>query len=84
MINNQEKRPFFSHLEDLRWHLVRSVLAILVGSILTFLNKSFIFDYIIFACKNNDFPTYVFLCNLSNKLCIQDMPFILMNVEIPN
>ena len=82
MINNQEKRPFFSHLEDLRWHLVRSVLAILIGSILTFLNKSFIFDYIIFACKDNDFPTYVFLCNLSNRLCIQDMPFILMNVEM--
>jgi len=82
MIENQEKRPFFSHLEALRWHLVRSVLAIFLGSIVAFLNKSFLFDQIIFACKNNDFPTYVFLCNISKKLCIQDMPFILMNVEM--
>ena len=82
MIEHQEKRPFFSHLEDLRWHLVRSVVAVILGSIFTFLNKSFLFDRIIFACKNNDFPTYVFLCNISKKLCIQDMPFILMNVEM--
>jgi sec-independent protein translocase protein TatC len=82
MNQNLTKQPLISHLEDLRWHLARCVIAIIIGSIITFLNKSFIFDNIIFACKNNDFPTYVFLCNISEKLCIQDMPFILMNVEM--
>lgn len=82
MSQNLTKQPLISHLEDLRWHLARCVIAIIIGSIITFLNKSFIFDNIIFACKNNNFPTYVFLCNISEKLCIQDMPFILMNVEM--
>jgi len=82
MNQNLKKQPLISHLEDLRWHLARCLVAIMIGSIITFLNKSFIFDNIIFACKNNNFPTYVFLCNISEKLCIQDMPFILMNVEM--
>ena len=76
------KQPFLSHLESLRWHFIRSSIAVLVGFLIAFLNKSFIFDKIIFACKENTFPTYVFLCNLSEKLCIKDMPFILMNVEM--
>ena len=74
--------PFISHLESLRWHLIRSVCAVFFGTIIAFLNKKFIFDSIIFACKENDFPTYVFLCNVSESLCIKDMPFILMNVEM--
>ena len=80
--NNKSRGSFLSHLEDLRWHLTRSIIAISIGFIIAFLNKSFIFDKIIFACKENTFPTYIFLCNLSDRLCIKDMPFILMNVEM--
>ena len=80
--NNKSRGSFLSHLEDLRWHLTRSIIAFSIGFIIAFLNKSFIFDKIIFACKKNTFPTYVFLCNLSDRLCIRDMPFILMNVEM--
>ena len=74
--------PFLKHLEILRWHLLRSSIAILIGTCIAFLNKSFLFDRLIFACKDNTFPTYVFLCKISEKLCIKDMPFILMNVEM--
>ncbi|MDC0189307.1 twin-arginine translocase subunit TatC [Flavobacteriales bacterium] len=74
--------PFLKHLEILRWHLLRSSIAILIGTFIAFLNKSFLFDRVIFACKENTFPTYIFLCKISEKLCIKDMPFILMNVEM--
>ena len=80
--DNTKKQSILSHLEDLRWHLTRSLIAVFIGSIIAFLNKSYLFDNIIFACKENTFPTYIFLCNLSEKLCIKDMPFILMNVEM--
>ncbi|MBJ04903.1 MAG: twin-arginine translocase subunit TatC [Flavobacteriales bacterium] len=80
--NQNTEFTFLKHLEILRWHLVRSIIAILFGTIIAFFNKSFLFDKVIFACKENSFPTYVFLCKLSEKLCIQDMPFILMNVEM--
>ena len=80
--NLSEPAPFMFHLESLRWHLIRSICAVFIGTIIAFLNKALIFDSIIFACKENDFPTYVFLCNISDSLCIKDMPFILMNVEM--
>tara|TARA_Y100001968_G_scaffold306695_1_gene323743 strand:- start:3807 stop:4586 length:780 start_codon:yes stop_codon:yes gene_type:complete len=79
---DKKTQSLLAHLEDLRWHLTRSLIAVIVGSIIAFLNKSFIFDKVIFVIKENTFPTYVFLCNLSDKLCIRDMPFILMNVEM--
>jgi len=78
----KKKESFLSHLEDLRWHLTRSVISIVVGTVIAFLNKGFLFDKIIFACKENSFPTYVFLCGISESLCIKDMPFILMNIEM--
>ena len=80
--NNFKKQSMLAHLEELRWHLARSAVAMFIGFFIAFINKSFIFDRIIFACKENTFPTYVFLCNLSEKFCIRDMPFILMNVEM--
>ena len=82
MSKTPPNQSFLSHLESLRWHLMRSIIAIFLGSIIVFLNKSFVFDEIIFACKENDFVTYIFLCNISETLCIQDLPFILMNVEM--
>ena len=56
----KKKESFLSHLEDLRWHLTRSVICVVMGTLIAFLNKEFLFDKIIFACKENSFPTYVF------------------------
>ena len=38
---------FLEHLEELRWHLVRSILAIVVIAIVAFIFKDIIFDVII-------------------------------------
>jgi|TARA_B110000259_G_scaffold102581_1_gene118084 sec-independent protein translocase protein TatC len=76
-----DEMSFLDHLEDLRWHLIRSVLAILIAGSIAFLAKDFIFDKILFGPKNIDFFTYDMLCALSNKLglddsfCINEMPF---------
>lgn len=48
---------FLDHLEALRWHIIRSVIAICFFSIFAFVYKDFIFDSIIFAPKNVDFWT---------------------------
>lgn len=77
---------FLEHLEALRWHLVRSVSVVLIISVAAFVNKSFIFDKIIFGPKNVDFPTYHALCWLSEKLsidmCIRELPFTLINISM--
>ncbi|MCL3779964.1 twin-arginine translocase subunit TatC [Prolixibacteraceae bacterium JC049] len=61
---------FLDHLEELRWHLVRSAGAIIVFAILAFINKTFIFDNIIMAPRKNTFFTNRFLANLGDLLGI--------------
>lgn len=77
---------FLEHLEALRWHLVRSALAIIVIALLAFLNKSFIFDTVILAPKNTDFLTYRVLCFFSEKygldMCLDKVDFILVNLNM--
>jgi len=51
---------FFDHLEELRWHLIRSIGAILVIAIAVFALKNFIFNKIIFSPLQESFPTYAF------------------------
>ncbi len=48
---------FLEHLEELRWHLIRSVLAIMVMAVVAFVFQDFIFTEIIFKPKNPDFWT---------------------------
>lgn len=59
---------FLDHLEELRWHLIRSTLAIVIVGVVAFLMKDFIFDTIIFGPKKPDFPTYGVFCKLSKWL----------------
>lgn len=59
---------FLDHLEALRWHLIRSVLAVVAMAIVAFLNKRLIFDVILFAPKKADFITFRAFCKLSEKL----------------
>ncbi len=47
-----EEMSFLDHLEDLRWHLIRSVFAILLTGSIAFIAKDFIFDKILFGPKN--------------------------------
>ena len=46
---------FLDHLETLRWHIIKSVIAIFTFSIVAFIYIDFIFDSIIFAPKNPEF-----------------------------
>ena len=53
----QGEMSFLEHLEELRWHLIRSVLAIMIMAIVAFILKDFIFNTIIFKPKTPDFWT---------------------------
>lgn len=76
----EKDMSFLDHLEELRWHLVRSTIAVILVAILAFIFKSFIFDTLIFGPSKPDFPTYRMFCNISRSLgmdafCFQEMPF---------
>lgn len=88
MANTSNEMPFFEHLEVLRWHLIRSIAALLVFTIAAFIGKSFIFDTIIFGPKNPNFWTYRMLCQLSDNLgmgealCLKPINFEVMNMQM--
>ncbi|GGW60451.1 Sec-independent protein translocase TatC [Winogradskyella epiphytica] len=81
-----DEMSFLDHLEELRWHLIRATLGIVIAGILAFIFKKFIFDVIIFGPTHMSFPTYEALCNMSRFLgmsdttfCAEKFPFIIQN-----
>jgi len=57
---------FLEHLEELRWHIIRSIAAIVILMVVAFVFKNVIFDYIILAPKEHDFITARLLTKLLN------------------
>ena len=92
MIFRKKKGPdelsFLEHLEELRWHIIRSSVAIIVFGILAFVLKNFVFETIIFGPLNPDFYSYRALCFLADKLrlgsqlCIEAAPIQIVNLEL--
>ncbi len=78
---NEKEMSFLEHLEELRWHVIRSLAAVLILTIGAFIVAPWIFEHIIFAPARVTFPTFVWLCNLGqalgsgDALCIDDIPF---------
>ncbi len=75
---------FVDHLEELRWHLVRSLLAILVFAAVIFLNIQWVFDNIIAGPINQNFVSYRAFCNFSHWLGIGDtlcLPPLSINMQ---
>ena len=79
--NTDKEMSFLDHLEDLRWHLIRSFLSVIVLASIAFLAKDFIFNVLIFGPKHSDFPTYKILCEIAqfigfkDSFCFTELPF---------
>lgn len=77
---NINEMSFLDHLEELRWHLIKSVVAITITSTAAFIAKGFIFDILIFGPSKASFVTYELLCKASKYLgmenfCFTELPF---------
>ncbi|MGC4021961.1 MAG: twin-arginine translocase subunit TatC [Cyclobacteriaceae bacterium] len=80
-MSEEKEMSFLDHLEELRWHVVKSVAAIFLCSILGFVFVEWVFDHILFAPSRMDFPTFKWLCELGKllgaeeSLCIKAFDF---------
>ncbi|WP_350292287.1 twin-arginine translocase subunit TatC [uncultured Croceitalea sp.] len=80
-----DEMSFLDHLEELRWHLIRSTLAVVIIGCVAFTMRSFIFDTLLFGPKNLDFPTYRFFCNvatffgINSEFCGDELPFTIQS-----
>lgn len=84
---SEAEMSFLEHLEELRWHIIRSILAIVVFMVVAFVFKNIIFDHVILAPKDPGFFTNRILCQLghmlgTDKLCINTTPFEIINIKM--
>lgn len=85
--NNKQEvddMTFIDHLEALRWHIVRSLLAIIVVAVFIFIKIDWVFDRIITGPLQNDFISYRAFCKISHLLHLGDslcMPAINIKMQ---
>ena len=85
LLNSEKEMNVVGHLEELRWHVIRALSAVLVLTIAAFAVAPWIFENIIFAPARVDFPTFNILCRIGTSLgseeafCVQEIPFKLQN-----
>lgn len=84
---NKVKQPegemsFLDHLEQLRWHLIRSISAVLVIAIGIFSMGPLVFKLLIFAPKEPNFITYRFFCKIADAMCIEPAKLTLLRTEM--
>jgi sec-independent protein translocase protein TatC len=80
----EAEMTFWEHLEELRWHLLRSAAAVLVIAIVAFINRHFVFDTIILAPKDSQFITYRILCDLADLTGLRTLCLDISSLEIIN
>ncbi len=72
--SSQKKKPekemsFLDHLEELRWHLVRSFIAIAVIGIAIGFNVKWLMDNVMYAPFKLDFPINALICKYTDTFC---------------
>lgn len=70
--NQNAEMSFIDHLEELRWHLIRSVIAVLIGAIVVFIYSDFVVDTVLFGPTRSDFISAQWLCKLGQSIGIGD------------
>src|SRR5262245_35375183 len=77
--SNRAEMSFIDHLEVLRGHLFRSVVAIVVGAIIVAVYNDFFIKKVLMGPTHGEFPTYAYMCrigrslHLGDALCMEDM-----------
>lgn len=86
-LGEAKEMSFLDHLEELRWHIIRSLIAIVAVGIGMFIAKDFVFGTLIAGPKQPDFLSYRVICSLSNlvglgnSMCITPVDFPLTTVN---
>ncbi|MEZ5017619.1 MAG: twin-arginine translocase subunit TatC [Flavipsychrobacter sp.] len=79
---------FVDHIEELRWHIIRSLLSIIVGAIVVFIYSDWVFDTIILGPADPEFLSYRALCrlgellHLEDALCMKEMSLQFQNTQL--
>lgn len=75
------------HIEEFRWHLIRSFIAVIVCSVVAFMYIDFIFDKIILGPADQHFISYKWLCAMGkflhvSALCMPPLEIKFQSTEL--
>lgn len=79
---SQAEMAFIDHLEELRWHLLRSLIAILLLAVVIFYFHGWFFANIIAGPINPDFISYRAFCWLGNTLHVDSLCMEAVHVDM--
>ncbi len=68
----EKKMSFMDHLEELRWRLVKSAIAILIFAVVIWVFQEWIMDNLFLSMSKSDFFTFQKLCQFFN-VCTEDI-----------
>ncbi len=85
--NDIAEMSFIDHIEELRWHIVRSLIALIISGIVVWFNIEWVFQHIILGPATSDFISYRALCKLGhlmhvNALCLGEVKLKFQNTEL--
>lgn len=90
MANNKNEMSFLGHLEELRWHLVRSFVAIFALAVVLFIFQTQVYEYFLLAHLKPDFITYQWFCEafgsigIESSFCNVNFPQKLQSLSLTN
>jgi len=72
----------FDHIEELRWHIIRSFVVCVVLTIAIFCTSDIVFNKVLFGPLHTDFWSYRLLCSYLEDFCVKEIPVKLINTEL--
>ncbi|MCB0699293.1 MAG: twin-arginine translocase subunit TatC [Chitinophagales bacterium] len=75
---------FIDHIDELRWHIIRSLIAVLVGGIVMFINIETVFHQIILGPAHEDFLSYRLMCKLGDLIHVSGICMDKLTLEFQN
>lgn len=82
--DTKAEMSFVDHIEELRWHIIRSLIAVSVSAIVVFFNIERIWDSIIMGPTHPSFISYRILCQLGHMIGTEVLCMDKFNIEFQN
>jgi sec-independent protein translocase protein TatC len=82
-----DEMSFLEHLEVLRWHIIKALLAIIIVAIVAFIFKDLVFNEILLKPKTPEFISNRLLCDFGKfvnipRLCINSRPLEIISIKM--
>lgn len=72
-LTGEKNLSFLQHAEELRWHILRALIGVVVGMVLVFFFLDWLINGVILAPLQPDFPMHALLCRLNETFCFEKL-----------